>query len=628
MRLTITTLSDQLFSVDVSEDMELSSLQALCEFEAGIPAAEMVVSHEGRPLMDGRLSLRAYNIKEGDVLLIQHLQQSSHSVQSTPCKSPPTLQRTRKQIAGILKPSISFFSILLKACSQVISPASLTPYELYRLITGVMLCTATGSLPENMADSDPEYLRQLLLNNPDQLALLKHNNPPLAEALLSGNPAMFEQVFRQQQREMAERQRQRIRIINADPFDLEAQRLIAEEIRVVVSSQENVNSNMEAAMEYHPESFGQVVMLYVNCRVNGHPVKAFIDSGAQSTIMSQACAERCHIMRLVDQRWAGIAKGVGTQRIIGRVHLEISTKTKTSSIKEKFWNFKKANWNLYQQNTNEDFRKAPTSIKALEQNWISFKNTIIKAAKVSIPRVRFIRRLNIPDKNGCAIECFNQVLPVFAVQIQIGNDFLTSSFSILEEQPMDMLLGLDMLKRHQCNIDLRRNMLVIGTTGTETSFLTESELPECARPGVQGSASTSTRSTVQEMEDRELAEALARSASSADTGNYPYCVWSSSVYFFVFVGNCCLSILLFSHSLLCVLPTLQSASSSVTAAPTPAAPATANSILASDKFKEQDIQTLTKMGFARQQAIEELRRFNGDVTRASVALLAKSIKLP
>ena len=75
------------------------------------------------------------------------------------------------------------------------------------------------------------------------------------------------------------------------------------------------------------------------------------------------------------------------------------------------------------------------------------------------------------------------------------------SFSILEAQPMDMLLGLDMLKKHQvayfiqtpeatcllnfnifqCTIDLRKNCLMIGTTGTETKFLSENELPPCAR---------------------------------------------------------------------------------------------------------------------------------------------------
>lgn len=43
---------------------------------------------------------------------------------------------------------------------------------------------------------------------------------------------------------------------------------------------------------------------------------------------------------------------------------------------------------------------------------------------------------------------------------------------------MEVMLGLDMLKRHQCCIDLKRNLLVIGTTGTETRFLSENEIPK------------------------------------------------------------------------------------------------------------------------------------------------------
>lgn len=46
-------------------------------------------------------------------------------------------------------------------------------------------------------------------------------------------------------------------LASADMFDVEAQRQIEEEIRM-----KNVNENMEMAMEFMPESFARVVMLY------------------------------------------------------------------------------------------------------------------------------------------------------------------------------------------------------------------------------------------------------------------------------------------------------------------------------------------------------------------------------
>ncbi|XP_062218489.1 protein DNA-DAMAGE INDUCIBLE 1-like [Phragmites australis] len=229
---------------------------------------------------------------------------------------------------------------------------------------------------------NPQAFQQHIRRDSQLMAQLLQNDPSLAQAILGDDINELQNTLRsrhQQRMELKRKQEEELALMYADPFDVEAQKKIEAAIR-----QKGIDENWEAALEHNPEAFARVVMLYVDMEVNGVPLKAFVDSGAQSTIISKSCAERCGLLRLLDQRYRGVAVGVGQSEILGRIHV------------------------------------AP---------------------------------------------------------IKIGHLFYPCSFTVLDAPNMEFLFGLDMLRKHQCMIDLKDNVLRVGGGEVSVPFLQEKDIP-------------------------------------------------------------------------------------------------------------------------------------------------------
>jgi DNA damage-inducible protein 1 len=309
--------------------MTFNDIKALIHGDTNIPPASQHFYHNQRVITDSSQTLEQLNIHEGDML-------------SMAVQDPSELARRRTQQETSDQPS---------------------PRPTRR----------------QTDDLDPERLRLHILGDPRMLEEVRGRHPELANA--AEDPEQYHAIWNQQQRERAQRQAEKeaeIALLNADPFNLEAQATIEEMIR-----KERVTENIQKALEENPESFGRVTMLYINVVVNNQPIKAFVDSGAQTTIMSPSAAQSCGIMRLIDDRFGGIAVGVGTAEILGRVH---------------------------------------------------------------------------------------------SAEIQIGSYSLPSSFTVMDGKDVDLLLGLDMIKKHQMCIDLKENVLRIQAE--KIPFLPESEIPK------------------------------------------------------------------------------------------------------------------------------------------------------
>ncbi|GMM29010.1 Ddi1 protein [Martiniozyma asiatica (nom. inval.)] len=89
---------------------------------------------------------------------------------------------------------------------------------------------------------------------------------------------------------------------------------------ITVKKYNAIEENLLKALESNPEAFGEVEMLYIPIKINNIEIPAFVDTGAQRTIFPVQLIEKCHLTNLVDDRFKGVAQGVGTQEIKGRIH--------------------------------------------------------------------------------------------------------------------------------------------------------------------------------------------------------------------------------------------------------------------------------------------------------------------
>lgn len=91
MKVTVTLEGDSIFNMDVSEDLEVENFKALMEFESGVPASQLVLFYNGVQLQDNKKSLSSYQVKEGDVLLMQRRTQQPRQQQQ-----PVPVQGTKR----------------------------------------------------------------------------------------------------------------------------------------------------------------------------------------------------------------------------------------------------------------------------------------------------------------------------------------------------------------------------------------------------------------------------------------------------------------------------------------------------------------------------------------------------
>jgi len=70
MKVTVATLSDAVFTLEVAPDMEVENFKALCEVESGVPTAEILLLYNGQPMVGDKMTLQQVGIQDGDMVML------------------------------------------------------------------------------------------------------------------------------------------------------------------------------------------------------------------------------------------------------------------------------------------------------------------------------------------------------------------------------------------------------------------------------------------------------------------------------------------------------------------------------------------------------------------------------
>jgi hypothetical protein len=286
--------TDNYQEIDIGEDKYVYDLLIILQTVFDIPFSNITLKLNGTIISDPYTPISYLKINNDDVLIVssksQTLGDAFSQVMSTLNSKNPRQQQQQQNTSNL---------------SGIYSQQGFNPFSF--------------QTRESALISRAQYIKEKYLNNPDALNNLFTDNPELAEAIVADDDAkVLDFVRKQTNKNEAEYRRlynEYYRLLNADQNDVEVQKKIEKLIK-----QKNIYENYQYAFEHLPETLVPVHMLYIKLEINKTQIVALVDTGAQTTVVSQYKAEKCGLMNLCDERFQGIVQGVGVSKIVGVVH--------------------------------------------------------------------------------------------------------------------------------------------------------------------------------------------------------------------------------------------------------------------------------------------------------------------